>query len=129
MSASDHLQGEQLRMFMRPREVQKLVKESVDRRWIWDKNKTMRNLWKQKRSEVEGKAFKNVNVSVETLGVLDPIIIIPPSSQNYATEYSKYTMGQGHHRVMAALNAEKTTKQEYYVPVVYDRDFNHMHYM
>jgi hypothetical protein len=126
MAASDHLHHEQLRMFMRPHEVQKLVKESVDRRWISDRERTMRNLWAWKKRDMKER-HKDLNVSVKTSGVLNPIIIIPPSSQNYATKYPKYTMGQGHHRVVAALNAEKTTKQEYYVPVVYDRDFNHMH--
>jgi len=112
-------------MFMRPYEIQKLVKDSVDRRWIWDKRKTMRNLWNQKRAEVERRLYGDLNESVWAVGVYNPVTIIPPSSPNYETEYSKYTMGQGHHRVVAAQNAERATKKEYYVPIVYDRHYNY----
>jgi hypothetical protein len=34
-------------------------------------------------------------------------------------------MGNGHHRVAAALRVEKNTGREMYIPVVYDDNWNH----
>ena len=38
--------------------------------------------------------------------------------------YKDFTMGQGHHRVKSAEVAEFKTGKEYYVPVVYDWDWD-----
>lgn len=128
MAASDHLQGEQLRMFMRPREVMDLVTESVDRptnRFVIDglpARKSMEDVWKQKGEEALARGLTN-NIKVH--GVQKPITIVPPHEEWNPTGY---TMGQGHHRVAAAKFLEDASDSEYYIPVQYDEDFNYGHY-
>jgi len=129
MAASDHLQGEQLRMFMRPREVMALVTESVDRPvglsstvsstpgW------TMEKVWEGKRKDLDD-SHAGLEEDVEIHGVQKPITIVPPHKENP----EGYTMGQGHHRVVAAEMAEDATGDEQYIPVQYDKDFNYGHY-
>lgn len=118
MAAKNHLQGEQLRMFMRPQEVMDFVKDSVDR----PSRETMEDLWREKDEELDyGYRHLYKTVRQQSGGVHRPITIIPP---NYSSD-DVYTMGQGHHRVVASLRAEKRTGKERYIPVVYDSDFNY----
>lgn len=119
MAAHEHLQGEQLRMFMRPHEVMGLVKESVDRPVM----QSLEGLWKEKDEELDYGGYRTLNRSVKNKkgGVMRPITIVPPSGIHDRI----YTMGQGHHRVVSALRAEKETGQERYIPVMYDPDFDY----
>lgn len=129
MAASDHLQGEQLRMFMRPREVMDLVTDSVDRPTARERSyglpvrKSMEDVWEWKREEtrVKGKLSDDVKIH----GVRRPITVVPPHEEWNPTGY---TMGQGHHRVTAAEMAEDASGGEYYIPVQYDEDFNYGHH-
>ena len=130
MAASDHLQGEQLRMFMRPHEVMGLVTESVDRPTKREQSfglsvsRTMEQLWEGKRKDL-GDSHAGLEEDVERHGVEKPITIVPPHEE---WNPEGYTMGQGHHRVVAAEMAEKETGAEQYLPVQYDEDFNYGHY-
>ena len=128
MAASDHLQGEQLRMFMRPREVMDLVTESVDRPTARERSyglpvrKSMEDVWEWKKEEALERGLAS-NVGIH--GVQRPITIVPPHKEWNPTGY---TMGQGHHRVAAAKVVEDESGSEYYIPVQYDEDFNYGHY-
>ena len=129
MAASDHLQGEQLRMFMRPSEIQDLVEDSVDVGYYQQFNPKIKNVddvWKQKEQEMVNDYHVHLERDVEKKGVEKPIVIIPPSSSNYNTNYKTYTMGQGHHRVVAAKKAEQKTGQEQYLPVVYHKEMKYI---
>lgn len=129
MAASDHLQSEQLRMFMRPREVIDLVTESVDRpyareqAWGLPLSRTVKDVWDWKRAETRVDARLSDHVKIH--GVQKPITIVPPHEEWNPTGY---TMGQGHHRVAAAEMAEDASGNEYYIPVQYDEDFNYGHH-
>lgn len=129
MAASDHLNNDQLRMFMRPDEITGLVEDSVDRRQAeveehrFRPAQTMENLWKNKMSEVEKiTQHQELAASVEKSGVMRPVTIMPP------TEKEGWTMGEGHHRVMAAKRAEEKTGKQQYVPVVYSSDWAETNY-
>ena len=124
MAASDHLNSDQLRMFMRPDEITELVEDSVDRRQAeveehhFRPAQTMENLWKNKMSEVEKiPQHRVLAASIEKVGVFRPVTIMPP------TKREGWTMGEGHHRVMAAKKAEEKTGKQQYVPVVYSSDW------
>ena len=129
MAAKDHLQGEQLRMFMRPSEIQDLVKDSVDVGYYQQFNSKIKNVddvWNKKEDEMVNSEYVRLAKEVKEKGVQKPVVIIPPSSSNYETGYKTYTMGQGHHRVVAAKKAEQNTGQEYYLPVWYHKEMNYM---
>lgn len=101
-----------------------LVTESVDRPWGLTVEKTMKDVWEGKREELDG-SHAGLKKNVEIHGVQKPITIVPPHKE---WTLEGYTMGQGHHRVVAAEMAEKETGAEQYLPVQYDEDFNYGHY-
>lgn len=128
MAAKDHLNNDQLRMFLRPSEIMGLVTDSVDRRQAvvqehyFRTGQPMEALWEDKTEElVTAPEHQKLLTSVAMYGVKRPVTIIPPTSPSYPTQHSDYTMGQGHHRVAAA----KELDDNMYIPVVYDWDFNH----
>ena len=115
MPAHEHLNKDQLRMFMRPQEIYDLTIESIDRA----DGETLEDTWVNKESEIKDVMYHKLVNNVLEEGVKRPITIM----LNHG-HYKDYTMGQGHHRVKAAEYAEKATGKEYYVPVVYDWDYN-----
>lgn len=121
MAASDHLNHDQLRMFMRPQEIINLVTSSIDQETNWDdetEDQPLEGLWNQKRAEVNRSVtWKYLKPSITAEGVKRPITIVP-GSDKYEPPYM---MGEGHHRVMAADEVEKETGKEVYIPVVHSR--------
>ena len=88
----------------------------------------MEDLWRDKTNEVDNYfEFQVLSERLEKDGVQKPVIIVPPSGPHYRTNTEEYTMGQGHHRVAASKQLEDKEQQERYIPVIYDRDFNHLH--
>lgn len=110
MPAHEHLNKNQLRMFMRPHEIYDLTVDSIDRA----DGETLEDTWVHKESEINDGYIDLAN-SVLKEGVKRPITIM----LNHG-HYKDFTMGQGHHRVKSAEYAEDATGKEYYVPVVYD---------
>lgn len=121
MAAKDHLNGDQLRMFMRPQEIINLVTSSIDQETNWDdetKDQPLEELWNQKRAEVnKSVTYKDLKPSITYHGVKRPITIVPGVDKHEPS----YMMGEGHHRVMAADEVEKETGKEIYIPVVHSR--------
>ena len=118
MPAHEHLNKNQLRMFMRPQEIYDLTVDSIDRA----DEETLEDTWVNKESETfnfKSRFTSGLAKDVIKKGVQRPVTMI----LNHG-HYKDYTMGQGHHRVKAAEYAEKATGKEYYVPVVYDWDYN-----
>ena len=111
MAAHEHLNKNQLRMFMRPQEIYDLTVDSIDRA----DGETLEDTWVNKESEINDGSYNDLVDSVLEKGVKRPITIM----LNHG-HYKDFTMGQGHHRVKAAEYAEDATGKEYYVPVVYD---------
>jgi len=111
MPAHEHLNKDQLRMFMRPQEIYDLTVDSIDRA----EGETLEDTWVNKESELEDGPYNHLVDSVLEKGVKRPITIMLDHGH-----YKDYTMGQGHHRVKSAEYAEDATGKEYYVPVVYD---------
>ena len=111
MAAHEHLNKNQLRMFMRPQEIYDLTVDSIDRA----EGETLEDTWVNKESEIEDGSYNDLVDSVLEEGVKRPITIM----LNHG-HYKDFTMGQGHHRVKSAEYAEDATGKEYYVPVVYD---------
>jgi len=83
----------------------------------------MEKVWEGKRKDLDD-SHAGLEEDVEIHGVQKPITIVPPHKENP----EGYTMGQGHHRVVAAEMAEDATGDEQYIPVQYDKDFNYGHY-
>ena len=115
MPAHEHLNKDQLRMFMRPQEIYDLTVDSIDRA----DGETLEDTWVNKESEIEDGSYNDLVDSVLEEGVKRPITIM----LNHG-HYKDFTMGQGHHRVKSAEYAEDATGKEYYVPVVYDWHWN-----
>lgn len=115
MAAHEHLNKNQLRMFMRPHEIYELVVDSIDRA----DGETLEDTWVNKESEIEDGSYNGLVDSVLKEGVKRPITIM----LNHG-HYKDFTMGQGHHRVKSAEYAEDATGKEYYVPIVYDWDWD-----
>lgn len=123
MAAKDHLQGEQLRMFMRPHEIKGMIGSSEDMFHLHNpdlteeeqkQQETMPNLWAFKRHHWG--PWEKLQKSVEKEGVENPIEVKIPSRPFFT-----YRMREGHHRVLAAEMAEEATNKEYYVPITYLR--------
>lgn len=123
MAAKDHLQGEQLRMFMRPHEIKGMVESSGDLSLLYNQNMTeeevkqqvtMPNLWAFKRKHWG--PWEKLQKSVEKEGVEKPIEVKGPTRS-----FPTHRMVEGHHRVIAAEMAEEATNKEYYVPITHLR--------
>lgn len=124
MAASNHLNKEQLRMFLRPDEVVNLVDSSVDQQedYLTGYKQTVDDLWKDKREELDKfVTYSRLVPSIKKHGIQRPITIVPPDEYDISKEF---VMGEGHHRVMAAKALEEETGKEVYIPVVYSRHWD-----
>ena len=116
----------QYKLFMRPQELMSSIRHSVDEDGnvsyetlvSQNRDNILRELWRQKDRELDNVSHTGLLNSIEQHGILRPITL-----EVYHNE--PITMGEGHHRVAAALRVEKKTGREVYIPVVYDRDWNH----
>lgn len=124
MAAKDHLQGEQLRMFMRPHEIKDMIGSSEDMFYLHNpeltdeeqkQQETMPNLWAFKRHHWG--PWERLQKDVEKEGVKTPIEVGTPWRSS--PRFNTYRMKEGHHRVIAAEMAEEATNKEYYVPITY----------
>lgn len=135
MSASDHVNSKQLKLFMTPEEIMSTVSDSVDRvdsytdvdsetgQEITVPAETMDDVWRDKLSESRAKrsfAPESLYSSIEKHGVQRHVTL-----QEDVNSDGKYIMGQGHHRVAAAADIAKRTGRQFYIPVIYDDDWNY----
>lgn len=131
MSASKHINPNQLKLFMTAQEVMDSVSDSVDRareyqdvdpetgEIITVPEQTMEDLWKDKLSESKGRGYlgqKPLYDSIKEKGVQRHVTL-------QTNPDGSLTMGQGHHRVAAAADIAKKTGKQMYVPVIYDDDW------
>lgn len=116
----------QYKLFMRPQEVLDTIKDSVDihispsyhKNKGKDKEQVIRDLWDLKKTELRRHPYAGLTRSIEEHGVLRPITIEDRHGE-------PLSMGQGHHRVLAAHRVEQKTGRQVYIPVVYDADLHH----
>ena len=112
----EHLQGEQLKMFMTPHEIIGAVDDSVDRD---PETQDIEDLWESKESELENNNdYKRLETSIKKHGVKRPVTL----TTGYGDEGTLY-MGDGHHRVVAAYRKQEQTGRQQYIPVIYSHDY------
>lgn len=121
MTSPEHLNHDQLRLFMTGDEIKSLVSDSVDRMGEyedWDPDtggrvlrpaETMDELWQMKSS-------KHHQLWAAKQGIKRHVTI-------QTNPDGTFTMGQGHHRVQASSDLAKKGRT-IYVPVVYSDDWN-----
>lgn len=120
MAASDNLNPDQLRMFMRPQEVMDYVTDSLDAEDYNDGNfASIDDVWRGKEQEVEQDPyFQDLKKAIKVEGVHKPIElahdIYRPSS-----DHRSVFMSDGHHRVVIAKQLEEETGKHYYLPVTH----------
>lgn len=113
--AKEHLQGEQLKMFMTPNEIIGSVDDSVDR----NDEEDLDQLWEMKESELDNSPdYKKLKESVNEEGVKRPVTL----TTNYGGKGTLF-MGDGHHRVVAAYQKQEKTGRQQYVPVIYSNNY------
>lgn len=113
--AKEHLQGEQLKMFMTPNEIIARVDDSVDR----NDEEDIDQLWEMKESELDNSPeYSNLKKSVNEEGVKRPVTL----TTNYGGKGTLF-MGDGHHRVVAAYQKQEKTGRQQYVPVIYSNNY------
>lgn len=113
--AKEHLQGEQLKMFMTPNEIIGSVDDSVDR----NDEEDIDQLWEMKESELDNSPeYSNLKKSVNEEGVKRPVTL----TTNYGGKGTLF-MGDGHHRVVAAYQKQEKTGRQQYVPVIYSNNY------
>ena len=125
MSAADAIHPDQLRLFMRPHEIIAATAGSVEtgEHEIGAGNRTKAHLEeKLQRARRPGTSGESASLleSVTEHGVQKPIIL-SNQGPNY-TRSEHFWIGNGHHRLAAAQEAEATTGRQQYVPVIYDED-------
>lgn len=115
----------QYKLFMRPQELMDTIRHSVDEgdapyaiRQTKDRSLILNDMWDRKDKELNRLSHKGLVSSVEKHGILRPVTIEDQPEE-------PLRMGNGHHRVAAALRVEKNTGRQVYIPVVYDRNWNH----
>ena len=115
----------QYKLFMRPQELMSSIRHSVDESGVSyktlstkNRDKILNEMWRQKDRELDNVIHTGLLNSIEKHGILRPITIEDQPDE-------PLTMGNGHHRVAAALRVEKNTGREMYIPVVYDDNWNH----
>lgn len=113
--AKEHLQGEQLKMFMTPNEIIGSVDDSVDR----NDDEDLDQLWEMKESELDNSPdYAKLKESVNEEGVKRPVTL----TTNYGGKGTLF-MGDGHHRVVAAYQKQEKTGRQQYVPVIYSNNY------
>lgn len=116
MSASKHINPNQLKLFMTPQEIMDTISGSVD---LGDDS--MEELWAEKLAESKGRTYgqpKSLYNSIKEHGVQRHVTLTEERD-------GSLVMGQGHHRVAAAADIAKKTGREMFIPVIYDSDWNY----
>ena len=119
--------SQQLRMFMRPGEILDTIQGSADAGA--GRSNVEHMVRGSKLDTAQGRQSGNTTLyeSIRQGGVRKPIILYPGSEHGgYAGEDSRsahFWLGNGHHRVASAEEAERATGKQQYIPVVHDNDF------
>jgi hypothetical protein len=120
MTSPEHLNHDQLRLFMTGDEIKSLVSDSVDRMPEYEEwrdgevqtvpAETMDEMWAGKSSKRHQEMALNEGIQRHVTLQTNPD--------------GTFTMGQGHHRVQASSDLAKKG-HTIYLPVVYDTDWNY----
>ena len=138
MAASDHLHPGQLQMFMRPQEILDSTTGSIESGPHVLANgqpgRTKQHMamklqeasegedpyvYSEEKGKWEGQGPSLVD-DVKAHGVEKPIILSDtgPNGMRHGS-----WIGNGHHRLAAAMQAEKDTGRQQYIPVIHDRHY------
>jgi hypothetical protein len=119
MPAHEHVHPLQFKLFMGGQEWQQSVSDSVDRPFV--KGQKMSNLWKEKLTESKepdwmGTHGAGVHESLSRWGY-DHEPDDPPTI--LVGDKNRQTQGEGHHRIAAAADIERTTGRNIWIPTNY----------
>lgn len=114
MAARDHINPQQLPMFMDAVSIQENVTGSVEESRYFPPSE---ELWDEKLAEAKHEGGPNPSLysQIRRNGVEDPVTLIIPGGHDLI-------MGQGHHRVAAAAHIQRKTGKTKYVPIIHDYD-------
>ena len=101
--------GEQLRLFVDPREHMSTIQHSVDK----GNEETMQQMWERKRTQAYDRGLVG---DVRQRGVVNPVKLYS-DPMNYG---GAWVQGNGHHRVAAAAEVQLVTNKQQFVPVEYN---------
>jgi hypothetical protein len=125
MAASDHIHPVQLKLFMGAGEWKKSMTDSVDRPFA--KDRKMSNLWSEKLTEAKEPAGRyghgaGLHDDLSTGGYKHDKWDPPTIMVNRSNEMAQ---GEGHHRIAAAADIERTTGRNMWIPTNYEPRRNH----
>lgn len=117
MAASNHINKDQLAMFMSGNDIMNYVNESFDRHAYGEERETMEHLWERKLDESQKSADRDPDLYQSLAsGWKDNQKPIQIAHETVKGEPVRYLLN-GHHRAAAAADLQKRRGQEIYFPV------------